>query len=135
MLSANDSYLESMKKVLSKQMRDLQSPSDLRTGKVDSDAINLLHLIDDLVGFRIDSLRNLHFSNVHDGGKTPFGKNVDQDGNGKRIGKDGIFGIDVRQAGNGMLFNDWNETRLDQVDDLTEKFRMELLIGVQAVNK
>ena len=116
-------------------MSGLQSPSDLRSGKVDPNPINFLHLVDDLVGFRIDSLRNLHFPNVHDGGKTPFGKNVDQDGNGERIGENGIFRIDVCQARNGMLFHDGNELRLDQLDDLAEKLRMKLLVGVQAMNE
>ena len=51
-------------------MSGLQSPSDLRTGKVDPHPVNFFHLVDNLIGFRIDSLRNLHFPNVHDGGKT-----------------------------------------------------------------
>ena len=101
-------------------MSGLQSPSDLRSRKVDPNPVNFLHLVDDLVGFRIDSLRNLHFPNVHDGGKTAFGKNVDQDGNGERIGKYGIFGIDVRQTRNGMLLHDGYELRFNQVDDLSE---------------
>ena len=59
---------------ISKQRPGLQSPSDLRSGKVDPNTINFLHFVDDLVGFRIDSLGNLHFPDVHDGGETPFGK-------------------------------------------------------------
>jgi hypothetical protein len=108
---------------------------DVRTAEVYLKTEYFLDPTLDPTGIQVNRFGNLLPMDIHHGMVAAFRENVDEHGQGQRIGKELRFGIYIGTAGQGMPKHDGHELLIDAMYDLLKEFGVFELITVQSTNQ